>query len=90
LIPYITAGLFLAGVAQALYLRKTNPLKYETIGHVAMGEDGLGPRLDAVDITDLSPVELGVAKALGETHGKLTLHDELELERELEREQEAP
>ncbi len=74
------------GAGQALYLRKTNPVKYETIGHVVLADDH-GLVLDEEDVTHLSPVELGVAKALQETRGKLTLSDELELERELEREE---
>ncbi|WP_427136118.1 APC family permease [Pseudarthrobacter sp. S9] len=87
LIPYITAGLFIVGAGQALYLRKTNPIKYESIGHVVLADDAHGLLLDEQDVTHLSPVELSVAKALEETHGKLTLRDELELERELEREE---
>ena len=87
LIPYIAAALFITGAAQALYLRRTNPVRYETIGHVAMADDGHGPVLDEQDETHLSPVELSVANELGRTHGKLTVRDELELERELEREE---
>lgn len=87
LIPYIAAVLFISGAGQALYLRRTNPVRYETIGHVAMADDGHGPVLDERDETRMSPVELSVANELGRTHGKLTLRDELELERELEREE---
>jgi amino acid transporter len=87
LIPYITVGLFIVGMGQALYLRKTNPIKYESIGHVVLADDAHGLVLDEQDVTHLSPVELGVVKALEETHGKLTLRDELELEGELEREE---
>jgi amino acid transporter len=39
LIPYISAGLFLWGAGQALYLRKNDPQKYQTIGHVALSDD---------------------------------------------------
>ncbi len=39
LIPYIAAALFITGASQALYLRKTNPLKYATIGHVVVPLD---------------------------------------------------
>ncbi len=39
LIPYIAAALFITGASQALYLRKTSPLKYATIGHVVVPLD---------------------------------------------------
>ncbi|MFA5608101.1 MAG: APC family permease, partial [Leucobacter sp.] len=43
LVPYISGGLFVWGVAQALYLRKRDPVKYETIGHVVLAEDSHAP-----------------------------------------------
>ncbi|WP_423182712.1 APC family permease [Arthrobacter sp. NyZ413] len=82
LIPYITATLFLAGVAQALYLRKTNPLKYETIGHVAMGEDGQGPVLDEEDPEPLRPIHLNDVRELENQHVTDAELEELEMEKE--------
>ncbi|HKU35136.1 MAG TPA: hypothetical protein VJP90_06265, partial [Paenarthrobacter sp.] len=82
LIPYITATLFLAGVAQALYLRKTNPLKYETIGHVAMGEDGQGPVLDEEDPEPLRPIDLNDVRELENQHVTDAELEELEMEKE--------
>ena len=34
LIPWIVVGVFLAGVALALYLRSSNPERYRTIGRI--------------------------------------------------------
>ena len=34
LIPWIVVGVFLAGVALALYLRARSPERYRTIGHI--------------------------------------------------------
>lgn len=49
LIPYIATALFIGGAFFALYLRKNNRLKYETIGRVALAEDGHGPVVDEDD-----------------------------------------
>lgn len=49
LIPYIATALFIGGAVFALYLRKNNRLKYETIGRVALAEDGHGPVVDEED-----------------------------------------
>ncbi|MGY1679986.1 APC family permease [Geodermatophilus sp. SYSU D01176] len=46
LIPYIAAGLFLAGAGCALYLRSRNPGKYAVIGRVVLASDGHGPTVD--------------------------------------------
>lgn len=43
LVPYISGGLFIWGLAQAVYLRKRDPVKYETIGHVVLAEDSHAP-----------------------------------------------
>ncbi|MEU0266779.1 APC family permease [Nocardioides sp. NPDC006303] len=42
MVPYISAALFVWGAAQALYLRRSDPLKYETIGHVVLADDAHG------------------------------------------------
>jgi len=68
LIPYISAGLFCFGAGQALYLRRTDPIKYDTIGHVVLADDGHAPVLieddeslpameleDVIDLEGLSP-----------------------------------
>ena len=49
LIPYIAIALFVGGGGLALYLRKTNPVKYETIGHVVLADDAHGPVLEEDD-----------------------------------------
>ncbi|AOT02973.1 APC family permease [Arthrobacter sp. U41] len=87
LIPYIAAGLFIAGAGQALYLRKTNPLKYETIGHVVLAEDGHGPVLDEEDPEPMRPIDLERIRELERKNplGELELSDEDELELERER-----
>lgn len=43
LVPFISAALFVWGAAQALYLRKADPVKYETIGHVVLADDSHAP-----------------------------------------------
>jgi amino acid transporter len=92
LIPYISAGLFVAGAGLALYLRKTNPLKYETIGHVVLADDGHGPVLDEEDPDLSTPIDLDLIRELELEHssGQLDLEDELELEKKLELEKEQP
>ncbi|WP_427019145.1 APC family permease (plasmid) [Pseudarthrobacter sp. P1] len=94
LIPYIAAGLFILGAGQALYLRKTNPLKYETIGHVVLADDGHGPVLDEEDPEPSTPIDLKLIRELEleNASGRLGLDDELELElaKELELEKEQP
>lgn len=55
LIPYIAGGLFLAGVAYALYLRKANPQKYSIIGRVVLAADGHGPEIDVTGEGDGGP-----------------------------------
>lgn len=91
LIPYIAAGLFIAGAGLALYLRKTDPLRYETIGYVVLAEDGHGPVLDEEDPEPLRPIDLETIRELERQHVKeLGLDDELELERKLELEKEQP
>jgi amino acid transporter len=47
LIPYIAVTLFATGAAMALYLRRTNPEKYQMIGRVVLAVDGTGPVYDA-------------------------------------------
>jgi len=87
LIPYITAGLFIAGAGLALYFRKTDPLKYETIGHVVLAEDGHGPVLDEEDPEPLHPIDLDDVRELERQHatGDLDLElDELERQKKLE------
>ena len=42
----------------ALYLRKANPLKYETIGYVVLAEDGHGPVLDEEEPEPMRPIDL--------------------------------
>ncbi len=90
LIPYIAAALFITGAGQALYLRKTNPLKYETIGHVVLADDGHGPVLDEEDPEPMSPIDLDLIREL-ELKPQMDLEHELEYaveeQRELEREQ---
>ncbi|MCY0906691.1 APC family permease [Arthrobacter sp. H14-L1] len=89
LIPYIAAALFITGAGQALYLRKTNPLKYETIGHVVLADDGHGPVLDEEDPEPMSPIDLDLIREL-ELKPQMDLEHELEYaveeQRELERE----
>ncbi|MDQ6740648.1 MAG: hypothetical protein M3021_09885, partial [Actinomycetota bacterium] len=89
-IPYIAAALFLTGAGQALYLRKTNPLKYETIGHVVLADDAHGPVLDEEDPEPMSPIDLDLIREL-ELKPQMDLEHELEYaveeQRELEREQ---
>ncbi|KRE26861.1 amino acid permease [Mycobacterium sp. Soil538] len=46
LIPYIAVTLFVAGAAVALYLRRTDPQKYQMIGRVVLAVDGTGPVYD--------------------------------------------
>lgn len=85
LIPYIAAALFLTGAGQALYLRKTNPLKYETIGHVVLANDGHGPVLDEEDPEPMPQINLELIREMELEHAPddLGLVDELELEKEL-------
>jgi len=92
LIPYITAGLFIVGAGQALYLRKTNPLKYETIGHVVLADDAHGLVLDEEDPEGSIPIDLQLIRELELEHtsGGLEPEDELELEDGLELEKEKP
>ncbi|MDJ0358541.1 APC family permease [Paenarthrobacter sp. PH39-S1] len=71
LIPYIAAALFITGAGQALYLRKTNPLKYQTIGHVVLALDD---RMD-IDLEHELDVEL-------ELEVKHALEEQRELEKE--------
>jgi amino acid transporter len=60
LIPYISAGLFLWGAAQAIYLRKADPVKYETIGHVVLADDAHAPVMvddaETAAVDDLSDI----------------------------------
>lgn len=94
LIPYIAAALFIAGAGQALYLRKTNPLKYETIGHAVVALDD---RID-LDLEAEAEAEaelelkhdLEDQRELEKASGELELEDELELEKILELEKEQP
>ncbi|MDN4646503.1 APC family permease, partial [Arthrobacter sp. PsM3] len=87
LIPYIAGGLFIAGAGLALYLRKTNPLKYETIGYVVLAEDGHGPVLDEEDPEPMRPIDLERIRELERKNplGELELSDEDELALERER-----
>ncbi|SDP84245.1 amino acid/polyamine/organocation transporter, APC superfamily (TC 2.A.3) [Arthrobacter sp. ok909] len=87
LIPYIAAGLFIAGAALALYLRKTDPLRYETIGYVVLADDAHGPVLDEEDPEPLRPIDLETIRELErqQASGQLGRElDELELEKNLE------
>ena len=77
LIPYISALLFLTGAGQALYLRKTNPLKYAAIGHAVVALDG------SIDLDLDREVELELEL---EARIEAELEAELELELELENE----
>lgn len=43
LVPWISAALFAWGAVQALHLRRTNPAKYATIGHVVLADDAHAP-----------------------------------------------
>lgn len=85
LIPYIAVGLFVAGAGLALYLRKANPLKYETIGYVVLAEDGHGPVLDEEEPEPMRPIDLERIRELERKNPlgvlELTDEDELELER---------
>ena len=60
LIPYISIGLFLWGAGQALYLRKADPVKYDTIGHVVLADDAHAPVVveddESLPAEDLSEV----------------------------------
>lgn len=47
LIPYIAVALFVTGVVTALYLRRTDPAKYQMIGRVVLSVDSSGPVYDA-------------------------------------------
>lgn len=87
LIPYIAGALFITGAGLALYFRKTDPLKYETIGHVVLAEDGHGPVLDEEDPAPLRPIDLDDVRDMERQHatGDLDLElDELEREKKLE------
>lgn len=64
LIPYIAAALFLSGAGLALYLRRTNPLKYETIGHVVLAADAHGPVLSEEDPEEMPPIDLELVREL--------------------------
>jgi amino acid transporter len=77
LIPYIAAALFLTGAGLALYFRKTDPLKYETIGHVVLAEDGHGPVLDEEDPAPLHPIDLDDVRELEHQHNTANLDQEL-------------
>lgn len=64
LIPFISVGLFCFGAAQALYLRRVDPVKYDTIGHVVLAEDAHAPvvieddeSLPALDLEDVVELE---------------------------------
>ena len=83
LIPYIAAALFITGAGQALYLRKTNPLKYETIGHVVLADDAHGPVLDEEDPEPMPAIDLELIREL-EREPKCYLDLEIELEYALE------
>lgn len=59
LIPYISVSLFLWGAGQAIYLKRTDRAKYDTIGHVALADDSHGVVIieddeahPAVDLSD--------------------------------------
>jgi hypothetical protein len=39
LIPYVAVALFAFGCSQALYLRRADPERYDTIGHVVLATD---------------------------------------------------
>jgi amino acid transporter len=65
LVPYISGGLFLWGAAQALYLRKVDPVKYETIGHVVLAEDAHAP----VVVDDHETAESGDLTEIVEREG---------------------
>lgn len=69
LIPYIAVTLFIGGASFALYLRKNNPMKYETIGRVALAEDGHGPVVDEED-PDVPQVDLDLVRELETDHKK--------------------
>ncbi|MDQ6754309.1 MAG: hypothetical protein M3017_13115 [Actinomycetota bacterium] len=64
LIPYIAAALFLGGAGLALYLRRTNPLKYETIGHVVLAADAHSPVLSEEDPEEMAPIDLELVREL--------------------------
>lgn len=87
LIPYIAAALFLTGAGQALYLKKTNPLKYETIGHVVLAEDAHGLVLSEEDPEPVPAIDFGLIRDL-EREPKSDLDLELELELTLDDERE--
>jgi len=55
LVPYISAALFIWGVAQALYLRRADPVKYATIGHVVLADDSHGAVVDDDDPNTVDP-----------------------------------
>lgn len=57
MVPYISAALFLGGVAMALYLRRADPVKYATIGHVVLAEDAHAPVVEDDD-PSISGVDL--------------------------------
>jgi hypothetical protein len=46
LIPWIVIGVFLAGVALALYLRARNPERYRLIGHIIYEDTSERPDVD--------------------------------------------